>query len=79
LFCSACEASSCPDFLPLCWRLSLISLHIAAYAWNKPVSSACQSRNLQNVCLSASALSLVVSTWRHFHSRWANFEMAAVF
>lgn len=38
------------------WRLSLISLYVAAYAWNKPVNSTCPSRNLQRVHLLAWAL-----------------------
>jgi hypothetical protein len=55
LFCSACEASPCPNSLLLVWRLSLISLYVA-YTWIKPVNSFCPSRNLQSVCLCASAL-----------------------
>jgi hypothetical protein len=57
LFCFAHEAPSCPDSMLLGWRLSLISLYVAAYMWDKPVNSACPSRNTQRVCLSASALS----------------------
>jgi hypothetical protein len=54
LFSSTYETSSCHDSLLLFWRLSLIALCVAIY---KLINSACPSRNLKRVCLSASALS----------------------
>jgi hypothetical protein len=57
LFCSVCEAPTCPDSMLLGWRLALISLYVAAYMWNKPVNNTYPTRNFQRVRLSASALS----------------------